>query len=413
MNEVTGQPRRSLHQPGTASFCGCQAMGIARASILAGALLLCLLATRAPAAPQETSLSTAPGLPSQTDGANPSVAFLQTTSPLAEPTPPPEQWLPLVMMDYYRLPPWSGTARFGFGVVRNPIEQYNVSSLGAEWYLGFGFRPDPPFLWQLEYVQTVRLSETGYLPGPDAIEEYAHAQPGTLWLIGNEPDAPAQDCVTPQGYAQLYHELYAIIKGADPTAKVAIGGVVEATPLRLQYLDLILDEYQTLYGEMIPVDVWNVHGFILPEKKNSWGCQIPCGIEGVTEGMQYTIDDHDNMTIFRQQIRDFRIWMNDHGERNKPLIISEYGIILPEELGFDEPQVEAFMLATFDYFLNTKVSWLGYPADENRLVQAWAWYSLDDDQFEGYTSRSNLFNPTTKQMTALGRAYRDYTASLP
>ena len=71
------------------------------------------------------------------------------------------------------------------------------------------------------------------------------------------------------------------------------------------------------------------------------------------------------------------------------------------------------MLATFDYFLNTKVSWLGYPADENRLVQAWAWYSLDDDYFEGYDSWSHLVNPTTKQLTALGRAYRDYTSALP
>ena len=56
---------------------------------------------------------------------------------------------------------------------------------------------------------------------------------------------------------------------------------------------------------------------------------------------------------------------------------------------------------------------LGALDPENRLVQAWAWYSLDDDQFEGYTSHSHLFNPDTKQLTALGRAYRDYTASLP
>jgi len=413
MNEVTGNPRRGLRQPAPVFLHRRHTTGIARASILVAAVLLCLLATSAPGAPQEVSGSTAPALPSQTDPASPGVAVGQTTSQLAEATPPPEQWLPLVMKNHYRLPPWSGTARFGFGVVKNPVEQYNISSLGADWYLEFGFSPDPPPLWPLEYVQMVRLSEAGYFPDQETIEKYARAQPGTLWLIGNEPDAPAQDCVAPQRYAQLYHELYDIIKGADPAAKIAIAGVVQATPLRLQYLQMILDEYQALYSEMIPVDVWNVHGFILQEKKNSWGCQIPCGIEGVTEGMLYTVDDHDNMTIFRQQIHDFRIWMNNHGERNKPLIVSEYGILMPEELGFDEPRVQAFMLATFDYFLNTKVSWLGYPADENRLVQAWAWYSLDDDRFEGYTSHSHLFNPTTKQMTALGRAYRDYAASVP
>jgi len=389
---------------------------IAWASFLAGAALLGLLAGGAPAASNERALAADQAVAGSTR-VEPRFVLpaprLQRAAFLAKGTPPPQQWLPLVLKDQYRLPPWSGTARFGFGVVRNPIEEYDVSPLGADWYVDFGFRDDPPPLFDMEYAQTIRLSESGYAVSQEAIETHARARPGTLWLIGNEPDAPAQDCVTPQTYAQLYHELYNIIKGADPTAKIAIGGVVQATPLRLQYLDMILDEYETLYGVKIPVDVWNVHGFILQEKKDDWGCQIPCGIEGVDQGMLYTVDDHDNMTIFNQQIRDFRKWMKDHGERNKPLIVTEYGILMPTDLGFDEPRVEAFMLATFDYLLNTKVSGLGYPADENRLVQAWAWYSLDDDHFEGHDSRSHLFNPTTKQLTALGRAYRDYTSSLP
>jgi hypothetical protein len=355
----------------------------------------------------------APGVHVLPDNADHHTGTLQTEAPLVEDPLPPQQYMPLVLKDHYRLPPWSGTARFGFGVAKNPIENYNVSPLGADWYLDFWFRADPPPLFELEYVQIVRLSEIGCSTPPGSIVTYAQSHPGTLWLIGNEPDALAQDCVTPQRYAQLYHELHGIIKGADPTAKVAIGGVVQATPLRLLYLDKILQSYQNQFGQKIPVDVWNVHGFILQEKRDSWGCQIPCGIKGVAEGELYDIDDHDSMDIFHQQIRAFRIWMNDHGERNKPLIVSEYGILFPENLGFDEARVEAFMLATFDYFMNTKISWLGYPADDNRLVQAWSWYSLDDDQFEGYNSHSHLLDPSTKQLTALGRAFRDYTASLP
>jgi hypothetical protein len=410
-SEMISDPRKGLRQRLSFAPRKRWCAAIAWPSFLAATALLFLVAGRAPAASDEGVY-----------GANQAVAGpphpVQDTVPpafLAESTPPPQQWLPLVLKRFYRLPPWSGNARFGFGVAKNPIEEYDVSPLGADWYLDFGFRADPPPLLDMEYVQTIRLSESGYAPNQAAIEQFARNQPGALWLIGNEPDAPAQDCVTPQTYAQLYHDLYDIIKGADPTAKVAIGGVVQATPLRLLYLDMILTEYETLYSVKIPVDVWNVHGFILQEKKNSWGCQIPCGIYGVTEGMLYSIEDHDNMTIFSQQIQDLRVWMDAHGERNKPLIVSEYGILMPEELGFDEPRVEAFMLASFDYFLSTKVSWLGYPADENRLVQAWAWYSLDDDHFEGEenTSHSHLFNPTTKQLTALGGAYRDYTSSLP
>jgi hypothetical protein len=380
---------------------------LARGSLVA-AILLCLLAVGPPAGQADWTGS---ALPAQHNGLQ--AGPQETAAFLADPALPPQQWLPLALKNYYRLPPWSGTARFGFGVAMNPIEEYDVAPLGGEWYVSFGFRGHPPPLFDMEYVQTIRLSESGYSPHQAAIEEYARAQPGGLWLIGNEPDAPTQDCVTPHAYAQLYHELYYIIKGADPTAKVAIGGVVQATPLRLQYLDMILDEYQDQYSVKIPVDIWNVHAFILQEKKNSWGCQIPCGITGVTEGTLYTIEDHDNMTIFGQQIRDFRVWMDAHGERDKPLVVSEYGILMPEELGFDEPRVETFMLATFDYFLNTKDSSLGYPSDENRLVQAWAWYSLDDDEFEGYASHSHLMDPTTKQLTALGRAYGDYTSALP
>jgi hypothetical protein len=320
--------------------------------------------------------------------------------------------MPLALKNHYRLPPWSGTARFGFGVVRNPIDEYDVSLLRADWYVSFGFESLPPPLFDLEYAQTIRLSEDGYAPSQEAIETYARAHSGTLWLIGNEPDAPAQDCVTPERYAELYHDLYGIIKGADPTAKLAIGGVVQATPLRLQYLDMILQEYDDLYGDMIPVDVWNVHGFILQEKAGSWGCQIPCGIEGVQQGELYTVDDHDSMAIFAEQIVDFRNWMQNHGQQNKPLIVSEYGILMPESLGFDEPRVEAFMLATFDYFLNTRRA-VGYPADDYRLVQSWNWYSLDDDAFEGQQGHGHLFDPDTKLLTALGRAYRDYASSLP
>jgi len=344
-----------------------------------------------------------------------------------------EEWdyflyLPLVFKRYDPLAPWTGDARFGFGVSENPVEQYNVSLLHADWYINFGFRADPPSLPGLEFVQTIRLCEpdpgmpsgncwgtrtcgSDYSPSQAAIVDYATAHPGALWLIGNEPDAPGQDCITPSRYAELYHDLYYMIKGTDSSAKVAIGGVVQATPLRLQYVDMILEEYQSLYGQTIPVDVWNVHAFVLPEWP-TWGAGLPPGVPP-DDPMHYDIQDHDNMTIFDEQIRDFRIWMRDRGERNKPLIITEYGILFPEDYGFDEPRVESFMLSTFDYFLSATSSSYGYPGDANRLVQAWCWYSLDDDSFEGYDTHSHLFDPDTKQITALGTAYRNYTSSLP
>ncbi|TKJ31572.1 MAG: hypothetical protein CEE40_00685 [Chloroflexi bacterium B3_Chlor] len=333
-------------------------------------------------------------------------------------------YLPLAFKGFcgFYLP---SSQRFGFDAVRNRAELYDVSLLHAGWYQNFGFRADPPALEGLEFAQTIRLCQPGsppgrtctsdYVPDQQDIKDYAAAHPGALWLIGNEPDAPIQDCITPPRYAQLYHELYGIIKGADPSARVAIGGVVQGTPLRLRYLDMILQEYQTRYGGMIPVDVWNVHGFILQEHRYSWGCHIPCGITDVDTGILYNIDDHDNMTFFKQQIVAFRQWMNDHGERDKQLIVTEYGILMPDIYGFDEPRVEAFMLATFDYFLTASNPSYGYAADCGKLVQGWAWYSLDDAHFQkpSYNSYSHLFDPVYETITDLGTAYGDYVSSLP
>jgi len=42
--------------------------------------------------------------------------------------------------------------------------------------------------------------------------------------------------------------------------------------------------------------------------------------------------------------------------------------------------------------------------DGNRLVQAWAWYSLDHKNFGGYESYGHLFDPDTKRITPLGLA---------
>jgi len=322
-------------------------------------------------------------------------------------------YLPLVLKRYCG--PWGPDyRRFGFNWCGTPIGQYDIPRLNAGRYTRYpGFLADPPPLG-LEFSQIIRLNENFNPPSETDIVDYATAHPGTLWLIGNEPDCIWQDNVTPRQYAEMYHELYGIIKGTDPSAKVAIGGVVQPTPLRLRYLDLILQEYQGLYGEMIPVDVWNVHNFILEEGPSGAGCGYPPGVLNPEDDAR-ALDpqDHDNMTIFADQILAFRQWMNNKGERNKPLIVSEYGILFHAQMGFDEPRVERFMIATFDYFLSATSTSVGHPNDCNRLVQAWYWFSLDWKNLWGSETYGHLFDPDTGQITPLGIAYGDYTSSLP
>jgi len=321
-------------------------------------------------------------------------------------------FLPLI---FKRYPP-PPSSRFGTIEVRSSIESYAVNLLHAGWYLADP-RLDPPRPSGMEPVFLVQLRDSKTDPSflVQYLAPYVQANPGFLWLIGNEPDREIyQDGLLPSQYATLYHTAYHFLKQEDPTCQVAIGGIVQPTPLRLQYLDMILDSYQSQFGEKIPVDVWNIHNQILREKRGSWGAEIPPGISA-DEGRLYTIGDNDNIEIFKQHIIDFRQWMVVNGERDKPLILSEFGVLMPEEHGFDETRVKNFMNEAFDFLLTAKSNTLGYAEDDNHLVQKWAWYSLDDLMWDSETGEGfngNLFNSDTLGITEFGAYFGAYTQAI-
>jgi hypothetical protein len=192
---------------------------------------------------------------------------------------------------------------------------------------------------------------------------------------------------------------------------VAIGGVVQPTPIRLQYLDLILDAYQDQYGEPMPVDVWNVHNYVLREGVTGWGCGVPPGTDP-SLAIDYDIQDHDRLDYWTGHLVATRQWMRDRGYRDRPLVVTEFGILMPEFYGYDHPRVRAFMLATFDWLTTATDPDTGYPADGDRLVQAWAWFSLSGSTFETWPVWSHLFDPDTLSITDLGREFGAYTAPL-
>jgi hypothetical protein len=122
----------------------------------------------------------------------------------------------------------------------------------------------------------------------------------------------------------------------------------------------------------------------------------------------FEIEDHADMGIFRQQIADFRRWMAARGQRDKPLIVSEYGILMPEDYGFPPETVGRFLLDTFDYFLEARDGQTGYPADDNRLVQTFCWFSVATPDWPA----SNLFDPVTRAITPVGKVFRAYVSAL-
>ncbi|MFC2015594.1 CARDB domain-containing protein [Chloroflexota bacterium] len=317
-----------------------------------------------------------------------------------------------------------------FGVAASwQIASYAVGQIHAGWYHDFKTNGDPARPDGMVYVQTIRLSDD--VPDPEedracsacptwaALSAMVANNPGSLWFIGNEPDRITyQDEVYPASYARLYREFYDFLKDEDPSCLVGIAGVVQPTPIRLEYLDLILQEYKSQYdNEPMPVDVWNVHTYILkedPTDPDSWA-GIPPGIsQPVHPGdpEDWGLDDHDSLALFKRLVSEMRRWMRRNEYRDSPLVVSEFGILMPVMYGFDYPRVRTFMLGTLDWLMTETDDETGYLADGNRLVQAWAWYSLDDNNFGGYPNASYLFDPVTHAISSLGQDYAAYTASL-
>jgi hypothetical protein len=284
------------------------------------------------------------------------------------------------------------------------LRQGLADQLGLGWYLDWGADPNGYISADVEYMPMIRLKGGAAQPNGQELLAVVDALSGALWLIGNEPDVKWQDNVAPDAYAELYHDLYNLIKGRDPTSQVAMGGVSQPTPLRLRYLDRVLGAYEDRYGEAMPVDVWNVHNFILHEERGSWGVDIPPGMSENT-GTPRDITDHDDLRIFEQQIVGFRRWLKERGQQDKPLIVTEYGVLMPADYGFPPERVESFMLGSFEYMRTAADPTLGYPADGYRLVQRWCWFSLADERYP----TGNLADRGSGRLTSLGKAFRGFT----
>lgn len=334
-----------------------------------------------------------------------------------------------------------------------------MRAMGIGWYLNFNTNRSS--YTDIQYTPIVRVRQNrdddgnpllprGYTFSPNltSLINDAVQVPGKLYLVGNEVDRIGQDGTAPDLYAQGYHEFYHAIKAVDPTARFAISGLVQVTPNRLRYLDLVWDSYIDQFGVQMPIDVWNAHVYVLPEiERNgspndiastavgtdnfgaimgSGGNVVHCGDPSDDT---YCYAEHDDIDIFAQQITSMREWMKEHGQQNKPLVISEYSQLYPYELEgdgcflqdeygqcFDPARVTSFMEASHTFLESTVDPDIGFPADGNKLVQQWLW-------FASYTEKighaSNLFVQQTldgepgndAMLTDMGRAFKSAATS--
>lgn len=353
----------------------------------------------------EVTSTPIPATPVQTVTATERATATATAStappaPTATATPLPEL-RPTVLPGAFDV---SYEERFGLTGFGEDVEATAQLNIPFASYADWNVRADPPRPRDVVFWQMIRLREGRVHTPYEDIDRALEANPGATWLIGNEPDVVVQDNTTPQRYAELYHELYMYIKGHDASAKVAIGGVSQPTPLRRAYLDIVLDTYEETYGQRMPIDVWNVHAFTLREEAGEWGIGIPPGMDDDL-AILYEIEDHDNLDIFAQNLIDFREWMARRGYADRPLLVSEYGFLMPYDFGYTPRDVAAFLQGSFEFMLTARND-TGFAQDGGRLVQWWLWFILSgpEDEF----SASYLYDRESGQLTAAGEAYREF-----
>lgn len=325
--------------------------------------------------------------------------------------------------------------RTGVGVVNNPITDYAIDPLNLGWYVDWRWEQTPSPAG-IEHYATIRVKQgtSGgvYLPtytirppltmSSGGLGPLVQANAGKVWLVGNEPDIATQDGTEPELYAEIYHSVYHFIKGIDPTARVAIGATVQPSPLRLQYLDRVLAAYRANYGTKLPVDVWNTHLYIAQEVRDAdWGVYIPVGFDDVDVGMRFGQHDSVDVEILKAFIVDLRTWMKERGYQDVPLIITEWGGLMPlwflDDGGVNvtEQDFHEFLRDSIAYMSTASDPNLGYPGDGYRLVQRAALWSLNaDDVFAGsglFRFGPSLFRSQNPYpITSTGIYYRDVIA---
>ena len=323
--------------------------------------------------------------------------------------------------DFFLPPYLSEQDRMGYGRAVGKQE----SLLNAGWYLDWGARSNPSHPSGAEYARLIYLNihntggvspcinpatthaqVTPSLTGT-ALINAVNAAPGALWLVGNEPDSIYNGSpIKAELYAELYHYFYTTIKETDPTAKVVVGAIVQPSPVRMAYLDKVLNHYQATYQTPLLTDLWNIHFYILNEGPcGSWGAADPPLTSGASWNINFTASEMLDLETMRQNLVAFRQWMKDRGYQNKPLIITEFGVLPPNYFaGFEDDVAAQFLHDTFDLFRTATDNEVGYPDDNYRLLQMWAWFSTQSQQFGG-----NLFTNNYSELTIIGEAFVSQT----
>jgi hypothetical protein len=128
-----------------------------------------------------------------------------------------------------------------------------MRELGVTW--GYVWWPAPD-MFNSTYQHVPMIWGRTY--DPAVVTQVARDHPGSYWLLWNEPDYWQQANLPAAEAARIYASLRPLIKNADPTAKLIVGGVFN---LNVVWLETFRSEYRNVYGQYPVVEGWHVHHF--------------------------------------------------------------------------------------------------------------------------------------------------------
>lgn len=236
-----------------------------------------------------------------------------------------------------------------------------LNELRTAWYTDYDYRGAA-----LADQQRLYMVKTSW--DPAGVADVARSHPGEWWQFGNEPNDLHQDNVSPSEYAHRYRSFYHMLKDADPSAQVIPAGLANAD---WRWAESFRQAYEREYGTWPPVDGWNIHNYLLDSCASA-----------------------TDVNLFKSRIESFRSWMARNGEADKPLFLTEYGVLYGNGC-CNCPTIPPDQVAEF---MQMTSQWLS----ESHAANAWAWFAVRTD---GRTN-GDLFFPD-RVLTEFGRAYRD------
>lgn len=210
-----------------------------------------------------------------------------------------------------------------------------LDQLGKVWYLDYGYNgkvlPGHPRLFLVQSSEDVK-----------PVTAVARSHRGEWWQFGNEPNDPNQDNLSPSDYARRFHDFYFSLKRTDPGARIVAAGIADAD---WKWADAFRESYRAQFGRYPHVDGWSIHDYLLDR-----------------------CEDATDSEKFKARIVAFRNWMTRIGEPDRPLLLTEYGVVY----GSGCCECPLIPPAETVAFMETTTRWL----IQSRLVQSWAWFSI-------------------------------------